>query len=70
MVRDFTLDDVSEETNQKPLIIGFPYSQLSPCGHPAIRDTPIIRTEAKSQAKTIYRRLAIIIKVNFRYYEV
>ena len=66
MVRDLTLDDVSEETNQKPLIIGFPYSQLSPCGHPAITDTPIIQTEAKSQTKTIYRRLAIIIKVNFR----
>ena len=58
MVRDLTVDDVSEEINQKPLIIGFPYSQLSPCGHPAITDTPIIRTEAKSQAKTIYRRLA------------
>ena len=58
MVRDLTVDDVSEEINQKPLIIGFPYSQLSPCGHLAITDTPIIRTEAKSQAKTIYRRLA------------
>ena len=58
MVRDLTLDDVSEEINQKPLIIGFPYSQLSPCGHPAITDTPIIRTEAKSQAKTIYRHLS------------
>ena len=59
LVRDFTLDDVSAETNQKPLIIVFPYRQLSPCGHPAITDTPIIRTEAKSQAKTIYRpRLA------------
>lgn len=45
-------------------------SQLSPCGHLTIRDPPIIRTEAKSQAKTIYRRFAIIIKVNFRYYEV
>ena len=58
MIRDLTVDDLREEINQKPLIIGFPYSQLSPCGHPAIRDTPIIRTEAKSQAKTIYRRLA------------
>ena len=58
MVLDLTVDDVSEEINQKPLIIGFPYSQLSPCGHLAITDTPIIRTEAKSQAKTIYRRLA------------
>ena len=26
-------------------------SQLSPYGHLTIRDTPIIRTEAKSQAK-------------------
>ena len=55
LVRDFTLDDVSAETNQKPLIIGFPYSQLSPCGHPSIMNTPILRTEARSQAKTIYR---------------
>ena len=58
MVSDLTVDDVSEEINQKPLIIGFPYSQLSPWGHPAITDTPIMRAEAKSQAKTIYRRLA------------
>ena len=28
------------------------YSQLSPCGHPAITDTPIIRTAAKSPAQT------------------
>ena len=26
-------------------------SQLSPYGHPTITDAPIIRTEAKSQAK-------------------
>ena len=26
-------------------------SQLSPYGHPTITDTPIIRTEAKSQTK-------------------
>ena len=26
-------------------------SQLSPYGHPALTDTPKIRTEAKSQAK-------------------
>ena len=37
------------------------YSQLSPRGHPAIMDTPIIRTQAaKSQAKTNYRRLTEI----------
>ena len=36
LVRDLTLDDVSAEANQKPLIMVFPYSQSSPCGHPAI----------------------------------
>ena len=35
------------------------YSQLSPWGHPAITDTPVMRTTAKSQAKIIiiYKRL-------------
>ena len=41
------------------------YSQLSPCGHPSITETPIIRTTAKSQAKINYRRLT---EVNSRYY--
>ena len=41
------------------------YSQLSPCGHLAITDTPIIRTAAKSQAKIKYRRLT---EINSRYY--
>ena len=41
------------------------YSQLSPCGHPAITDTPIKRTVAKSPAKTNYRRLT---EINSRYY--
>ena len=41
------------------------YSQLSPCGHPAITDTPIIRTAAKSPAKINYRRLT---EINSRYY--
>ena len=41
------------------------YSQLSPCGHPAITDTPIIRTAAKSPAKTSCRRLT---EINSRYY--
>ena len=36
------------------------YSQLSPCGHPTITDTPIKRTAAKSPAKTCYRRLTEI----------
>ena len=36
------------------------YSQLSPCGHLAITDTPIIRTVAKSPAKIHYRRLTEI----------
>ena len=29
------------------------YSQLSPCGHLAITDTPLIRTAAKSPTKVI-----------------
>ena len=41
------------------------YSQLSPCGHPAITDTPIIRTAAKSPAKINNRRLT---EINSRYY--
>ena len=36
------------------------YSLLSLCGHPAITDTPIKRTAAKSLAKTNYRRLTVI----------
>ena len=38
------------------------YSQLSPCGHLVITDTPIIRTAAKSSAKINYRRLTEILK--------
>ena len=41
------------------------YSHLSPCGHLAITDTPIIRTAAKSPIKTDYRRLN---EINSRYY--
>ena len=41
------------------------YSQLSPCGHLAITDTPIKRTAAKSQEKTNYRRLT---EIKSRYY--
>ena len=41
------------------------YSQLSPCGHPAITNTTIIRTAAKSPAKTSCRRLT---EINSRYY--
>ena len=41
------------------------YSQLSPCGHLALTDNPIIRTAAKSPAETNYRRLT---KINSRYY--
>ena len=36
------------------------YSQLSPYGHPAITDTPIIRTAPKSRAKIYYGRLSEI----------
>ena len=38
----------------------YKYSQLSPCGHLAITDTPIIRTATKSPAKINYRRLTEI----------
>ena len=41
------------------------YSQLSPCGLPAIRDTTITETAAKSPAKIEYRRLT---EINSRYY--
>ena len=41
------------------------YSQLSPCEHLAITDTPIKRTAVKSQEKPNYRRLT---EINSRYY--
>ena len=41
------------------------YSQPSPCGHPVITDTPIIRTAAKSLAKINHRRLT---EKHSRYY--
>ena len=41
------------------------YSQLSPCAHLAITDTPIKRTAVKSQEKPNYRRLT---EINSRYY--
>ena len=41
------------------------YSQLSTCGQPALTDTPIKQTVAKSPAKTKYRRLS---ETNSRYY--
>ena len=40
-------------------------SQLSPYGHPTITDTPIIRTEAKSQTKIDNR---CFTEINSRYY--
>ena len=36
---------------KKAELINTSYSQLSPCGHLAITDTPLIRTAAKSPAK-------------------
>ena len=45
-------------------ITGFLYSQLSPCGHPAITDTSIIRTADKFRAKINYRHLT---EINSRY---
>ena len=41
------------------------YSQLSPCGHLAIMDTPITRIAAKYQAKINYRRST---EINSHYY--
>ena len=41
------------------------YSHLSPCGHIAITDTPIIRTAAKSPANMNCRHLT---EINSRYY--
>ena len=43
----------------------FTYCQLSPCGHPAITDTPIIGTAAKSLEKINNRRLT---EINSCYY--
>ena len=43
----------------------FVFSQLSTCGHPAITDTPIIRTSAKSRSKINYRR---VTEINSWYY--
>ena len=40
------------------------YSQISPCRHPAITDTPIIWTAVKFQAKINYRDLT---EINSRY---
>ena len=36
------------------------YSQLSPCGHPAITDTPLLRTGAKSPVETAKKCMEII----------
>ena len=41
------------------------YSQLSPCGHPVMTDTRILRTAAKSPAKINNRCLT---EINSRYY--
>ena len=41
------------------------YSQLPPCEHPAITDTPIIRTAAKFPAKPNFGHLS---EINSRYY--
>ena len=48
-----------------PPFVNTVYSQLSPCGHPAITDTPIIWTAAKFPAKINYRYLT---EINSRYY--
>ena len=41
--------------------LGLPciYSQLSPCGHPAITDSPLLRTGAKSPAETAKKCMEI-----------
>ena len=47
----------------------FLYSQLPPCGHPAITDTSLLRTKEKSAAETIkkYMKTALAI-TDARYY--
>ena len=51
--------------NNKCLKSLYNYSQLSPCGHLAITDTPKIQTAAKSPANLNYSRLT---EINFCYY--
>ena len=79
-ISEWNLGNITLSTNQSgkmfyvpvcerpvPVLFRFSstYSQLSPCGHLALTDNPIIRTAAKSPAKTNYRRLT---KINSRYY--
>ena len=49
----------------KLLLTGLIYFQLSPCGHHANTDAPIIRTSDKSPAKLHYRRST---EIKSRYY--
>ena len=45
------------------------YSQLSPCGHPTITGTPLLRTGAKSPAETTKKCMEIIPTItDSRYY--
>ena len=48
-----------------PSLINALCRQLSPCGHPAIMNTSIVRTAAKSQAKINHRCL---IEITSRYH--
>ena len=47
----------------------YEYSQLSPCGHPAITDTPLLRTVCKSPAETTMKCIEITLAItDSRYY--
>ena len=39
------------------------YSQLSPCGHPAITDTPLLLTDSKSPAETTMKYIEITLAI-------
>ena len=49
--------------------LGFTYSQLPPCGHPAITDTSLLRTKEKSPAETIKKYMKTDLAItDARYY--
>ena len=51
------------------LLPNYMYSQLSPCGHPAITDTPLLRTVCKSPAETTMKCIEITFAItDSRYY--
>ena len=52
-------------TLSQAIFVCLVYGQLSPCGHLAITDTPLIRTKAKCPAKINYRRLTEMNSRNY-----